>query len=89
MLFFNLASFLRFGKTENKKSATYLATLLQNELYDDVAQITTNIKPVLQQIRLLTGFNEVVKRATSLFNSFCSNVAKQVALFLLPVFPNL
>ena len=47
MLFFNLASFLRFGKTENKKSATYLATLLQNELYDDVAQITTNIKPVL------------------------------------------
>ena len=29
----------------------------------------------------------VVKRATSLFNSFCSNVAKQVARFLLPVFP--
>ena len=31
----------------------------------------------------------VVKRATSLLNSFCSNVAKQVACFLLPVFPYL
>ena len=27
--------------------------------------------------------------ATSLFNSFCSNVARQVARFLLPVFANL
>ena len=27
----------------------------------------------------------VVKRATSVFNSFCSNVAKRVARFLLPV----
>ena len=31
----------------------------------------------------------VVKRTTSLFNSLCSNVARQVALFLLPVFPYL
>ena len=31
----------------------------------------------------------VIKRATSLFNSFCSNVARQVARFLLPVFPYL
>ena len=36
-----------------------------------------------------TGLIWVVKRATSLFNSFCSNVAKQVARFLSPVFPNL
>ena len=36
-----------------------------------------------------TGFMLVVKRATSLYNSFCSNVARQVARFLLPVFPNL
>ena len=28
----------------------------------------------------------VEKRATSLFNSFCSNVAKQAARFLFPVF---
>ena len=46
-------------------------------------------KPVFQQIRLLTGLMWVVKRATSLFNSFCSNVAKQVARFLLPVLPKL
>ena len=31
----------------------------------------------------------MVKRATSLFNSLCSNVARQVTLFLLPVFPYL
>ena len=34
-----------------------------------------------------TGLMWVVKRATSLFNSFCSNVAKQVTHFLLPVLP--
>ena len=34
----------------NKKRATCLATLLQNELNSDVAPFTTNIKPVLQQI---------------------------------------
>ena len=32
-------------------------------------------------------FSWVVKRATLLFNSFCSKVAKQVARFLLPVLP--
>ena len=45
----------RFGKTGNKK--TCLATLLQNGLNSDVAHFTTHIKPVLQQIRLLTGFS--------------------------------
>ena len=34
-----------------------------------------------------TGLMWVVKRATSLFNSFCSNVARQVARFMLLVFP--
>ena len=48
---------LRYGKTGNKKHATCLATLLQNELNSDVARFTTHIKPVLQQIRLLTGLN--------------------------------
>ena len=48
---------LRYGKTGNKKRATCLATLLQNELNNDVARFTTHIKPVLQQIRLLTGLN--------------------------------
>ena len=46
-----------YGNTGNKKSATCFATLLQNELNSDVARFTTLIKPVLQQIRLLTGLN--------------------------------
>ena len=37
---------------------------------------------VLQRIRLHGFFSWVVKRATSLFSSFGSNVAKQVARFL-------
>ena len=43
-------------------------------------------KPVNNLICCKTGFMWVVKRATSVFNSFCSNVAEQVARFLLPVF---
>ena len=45
------------GKTGNKKPATYFATLLQNALNSNVARFITHIKPVLQQIRLLTGLN--------------------------------
>ena len=48
---------LSYGKTSNKKSAICLATLLHSELNIDVARFTTNIKPLLQQIRLLTGLN--------------------------------
>ena len=48
---------LRYGKTGNKKCATCLATLLQNELTSSVVCFTTHIKPVWQQIRLLTGLN--------------------------------
>ena len=39
------------------KRATYLATLLYNKLNSDIARFATHIKPVLQQIRLLTGLN--------------------------------
>ena len=46
-------------------------------------------KPVSNLICCKTGFMLVVKRATSLYKSFCSNVARQVARFLLPVFPYL
>ena len=46
-------------------------------------------KPVSNLICCKTDFMLVVKRAISLYNSFCSNVARQVARFLLPVFPNL
>ena len=44
-------------------------------------------KPVNNLICCKTGLMWVVKRATSLFNSFCSNIARQVACVLLPVFP--
>ena len=45
----------------NKKHATCFVTLLQNKLKSNVVRFTTHIKPVLQQIRLLTGLNLVVK----------------------------
>ena len=53
----NVEATLKYGKTGNKKRATCLATLLQNELNNDVARFTTHIKPVLQQIRFLIGLN--------------------------------
>ena len=76
------------GKQER---ATCFATLLQKDLHSDVARFTPHIKPTLLQIGLLTGLNEGswVKRATSLFNSFCSNAALTSCTFLLLVLPNL
>ena len=46
-------------------------------------------KPVNNLICCKTGLIWLVKRVTSLCNSFCCNFAKQVACFLLPVFPYL
>ena len=81
---------LKVRKNGHKKHTTCFATLLQNELNSDVARYKAHVKPVLQQIRLLTGLNMGGKtRRTSLFNSVCSNVAKHVARFFLPVFPYL
>ena len=37
-------SHLRYGKKGNKKLATCLATLLQNELNSDVARFTTDVQ---------------------------------------------
>ena len=51
--------------------------------------LSLTLKPVSNLICCKTGLMWVVKRATSLFNSFCSNVARQVARFMLPVFPYL
>ena len=47
----------RYGNACNKKQATLLTILLQNELNSDVKRFNTHIKPVLQQVRLLTGLN--------------------------------
>ena len=41
--------------------------LQQKELNNDVARFTTHIKPVLQQIRLLTGFENVQQRFSTRF----------------------
>ena len=51
--------------------------------------LSLTLKPVSNLICCKTGLMWVVKRATSLFNSFCSNVARQGARFMLPVFPYL
>ena len=51
----------------NKKRATCLATLQQNELYSDVARFTTNIKLVLYQIRLSTRFAAVLRNTLHVF----------------------
>ena len=76
------------GKTGNKKRATCFATLLQNELNSDVARFTIHIKPVLQQIRLLTGLNLGGKTRNIARQLVLQQVfAKQVARFLSPIFP--
>ena len=51
--------FLSFSgvRKGTEKRATCFATLLQNEVNTDVVRFTTHIKPVLRQIRLLTGLN--------------------------------
>ena len=54
----------------NKKRATCLATLQQNELYSDVARFTTNIKLVLHQIRLSTRFAAVLRNTLHVFFFF-------------------
>ena len=48
-------------------------TLLQSELNSDVERFTDHMKPVFQQIRLLTGLNVVGKTHNIAFNSFYSN----------------
>ena len=72
---------LRHGKTGNKKQATCLATLLQKELNSDVARFTTHIKPVLQQIRLLTGLNVVGKTRNTAFQLVLPQCCKTSCTF--------
>ena len=74
----NYSDCWRYGKTGNKKHSTCFAPLLQNELH---------IKPVLHQIKLLTGLKVGGKTCKISLELFCSNGAKQVACFLSPVFP--
>ena len=64
------------------------ATMPQNELKNDVARFTrpTSFKPVNNLICCKICLMWTVKRATSLFKSFCSNVAKQVARSCYPFY---
>lgn len=82
----NVKSDLRYGKTRNKTHATCLATLLQNQWNSDVALFTTNEnKPSFVRRRVRKW---VTKRATSVFDSLCNNVAKRVAVFCCPFLCN-
>ena len=73
-------------KKKKKKRATCFTTLVQNEFISDVASFTTDFQSCLLQSFCLFVFLQGVKRAPSLFNSFCSNVAKISRIFyLLPL----
>ena len=54
-----------------------------------VARLTTFFRTCLAANRVARFFSWVVKRATSLFNSFYINVAKQIDRFSLPILPYL
>ena len=81
----SLAS-VRCGKM-GKKNVTYFATLLHNELNSNVACFTTHAKKPCNLICCKTRLLWGLKRATSLFSSFCSHIAKHVLVprVLLPV----
>ena len=73
-----------FELRKNEKTCNLSCNVAANELNSDVARFTTHVQTCLATNQVVDRW--VVKRATSLFNSFCSDVAKQVACFLLPVF---
>ena len=68
-----------------KKLLTCLATLLQNELTSRVGRFPTHIKPVLQQIRLLTGLNMGGKTRNIAIQLVLQQCCKTSYMFLLPV----
>ena len=81
---------LKVRKNGQQKTYNLFCNIAAKRVDSDVARYKAHVKPVLQQIRLLTGLNMGGKtRRTSLFNSVCRNVAKHVARFFLPVFPYL
>ena len=81
---------LRYSKRGSKKCAICVSTLLQNELNSHVARFRTHFRTCLATNKVARFvFEGGKKRATALYNSFCSHVAEQVARFLLPVLPHL
>ena len=75
------------ARSLNENVQLVLPNLGQNELKSGVACFTIDVQTCQQPDLLQDRLMWVVKRATPLFNSFCSNVARQVACFLLRVFP--
>ena len=80
-----LIVYLRFGDTGNKNRSICLAAWLQNTFNSDVARFTTHENNLAALFLARHSRTWLVNRQTSLFNLVCSNVAKQVACFLLPV----
>ena len=68
------------GQTGNKKRATCLATLPQNKLNSVVVRFLTHIKPVLQQIRLLTGLTDVGGETRNIVASFYASFSRSPLL---------
>ena len=52
----NELQLLRYGKTGNKRRATFLATLLQNELNRDVERFTTHVQTCLATNQVVNRF---------------------------------
>ena len=72
------------SKAGNEKQANFLTTLLLNELNSDVERFTTHIKPVLQQIRLLTGLNMGGKTGNIATQLVWQQCCKKSCTFLCP-----
>ena len=70
-------------------SCNIAAKRVEQQLIPMMGFLPPTFKPVNNLICCMSGLMWVVKRATSLFNSFCYNVTRQVARFLLLVFPYL
>ena len=90
----------RYRKTSKKKRATWFATLLQNESNGDAKRFNyhpcSNLLTTWFVVRQVwCGWYNAQHRYSTCFETmffstcFCNNVAKQVACFLLPVFPYL
>ena len=80
---------LKVQKNVQQKTCNLVCNIAVKWVEWRCCHFTTRFKPVNNLICCKTGFMWVVKHTTFLFNLFCSYVAKQVACFLLPIFPYL
>ena len=76
-------------KTCNKKRATCLATLLQNELNSDVTRLPPTVKPVINLICCKTGLMWVVKRVHLYSTRFAAMLQEKLHVFCFRFFRTL